>query len=96
VEAQRLFPYPGRSLAFSPPWREDGAAVIFDRNSGDYWVVSPLAREVVLRVATTGTQATDALVCALFDVGARETCITKMNVIDVIRELVQREILTTE
>ena len=38
---------PGRSIAFSPEWRDDGLSVLFDRNSGDYWIVSALARRLV-------------------------------------------------
>jgi hypothetical protein len=34
---------PGRSLRFAPEWPCSEASVIFDRNSGDYWVVSLLA-----------------------------------------------------
>lgn len=86
-------PYPGRSLALSPAWDGDGAAVVFDRNSGDYWIVSPLAHEVVRRIVTTGQEDTAELVHHLTDAGSRTTD-TETTVIGVIRELVQREILT--
>jgi PqqD family protein of HPr-rel-A system len=37
----------GRSLCFSPPWGLSAPSVVFDRNSGDYWVLSALARRVL-------------------------------------------------
>lgn len=37
----------GRSLCFSPSWDSSEPSVVFDRNSGDYWVLAPLARTVV-------------------------------------------------
>lgn len=46
----RIGIFPGRSIAFSPEWRDDGLCVLFDRNSGDYWVVSELARKIVENV----------------------------------------------
>lgn len=41
---------PGRALRFSPDWNEEAVSVLFDRNSGDYWVVTSLARSLVARV----------------------------------------------
>ena len=48
----------------SPPWQDEQAAVLFDSNSGDYWVVSPLAREIVMRSAGAGAgaQSIEALI----------------------------------
>jgi len=46
----RIGIFPGRSIAFSPEWRDDGLCVLFDRNSGDYWIVSALARKIVENV----------------------------------------------
>ncbi|QID17129.1 hypothetical protein G3580_05415 [Nitrogeniibacter mangrovi] len=37
--------HPGRSLALSPEWQEDEPSILFDRNSGDYWVIAPTARQ---------------------------------------------------
>ena len=37
----------GRSLCFGPGWSCSDAAIMFDRNSGDYWVVSLLASSVI-------------------------------------------------
>ena len=45
---------PGRSLVLSPEWRDDGLSVLFDRNSGDYWVVSATARKIVEHLAPDG------------------------------------------
>ena len=33
----------GRSLCFSPKWECSEFGLVFDRNSGDYWIVSELA-----------------------------------------------------
>ena len=32
----------GRSLRFAPDWSCSDATVVFDRNSGDFWVISSL------------------------------------------------------
>ncbi|MCB1951122.1 hypothetical protein [Denitromonas sp.] len=40
----------GRSLLLSPAWPDDDASVLFDRNSGDYWVVTASARALVDRL----------------------------------------------
>lgn len=40
----------GRSLMLSPVWPDDDASVLFDRNSGDYWVVTASARALVGRL----------------------------------------------
>ncbi|HJV27084.1 MAG TPA: hypothetical protein VJ673_15470 [Aromatoleum sp.] len=85
--------YPGRSLALSPAWDGDGAAVVFDRNSGDYWIVSPLAYQVVRRIVATGREGATELVQHLTD-GKTSATDAETVVIGVIRELVQREILT--
>lgn len=45
----------GRSLVFSPAWEEEGASVLFDRNSGDYWVLTAVARNIVGAIADTGS-----------------------------------------
>lgn len=45
---------PGRSLVLSPEWRDDGLSVLFDRNSGDYWVVSAAGRKIVEQLAPNG------------------------------------------
>ena len=37
----------GRLLRFSPSWPCSDAQVLFDCNSGDYWVVSLLAAELI-------------------------------------------------
>lgn len=52
---------PGRSIAFSPEWRDDGLSVLFDRNSGDYWVVSALARKIVESVVRDDVRSEEEL-----------------------------------
>lgn len=47
----RIGIFPGRSIALSPEWRDDGLSVLFDRNAGDYWLVSGLARKIVESVS---------------------------------------------
>lgn len=37
----------GRSLKLGPNWTCSDATVLFDRHSGDYWVVSLLAVELI-------------------------------------------------
>lgn len=39
----RLAPQPGRNWVFSP-WSQEAHDVVFDANSGDFWVVSTPAR----------------------------------------------------
>lgn len=40
----------GRSLVFSPAWSEEEASVVFDRNSGDYWVIPEISRRLLALV----------------------------------------------
>lgn len=47
----------GRFLRFAPDWSCSDAAVLFDRNSGDYWVLSFLATTVVKLLRTHGALA---------------------------------------
>lgn len=48
---------PGRDLHFSPDWNCSDACVVFDANSGDYWVVSPLALMVLRELQGHGPQS---------------------------------------
>jgi hypothetical protein len=57
----------GRSITYSPAWLDDGASVLFDRNSGDYWVVSLLARELVARCAESGDVGIEVLIRHVMD-----------------------------
>lgn len=41
----------GRSLCVSPDWSREGASVVLDRNSGDYWVLDGTALQLVKRIA---------------------------------------------
>ncbi|NMG73223.1 hypothetical protein [Aromatoleum diolicum] len=36
--------------------------MLFDSNSGDYWVVSNLARDIVMLSADTGSQSVETLI----------------------------------
>ena len=38
---------PGREIRFAPEWDCADAFVIFDANSGDYWVVAMLAHDIL-------------------------------------------------
>lgn len=44
----------GRSLCFAPDWQCSDAAVLFDRNSGDYWVVSASAIAILRLLQASG------------------------------------------
>lgn len=37
----------GRSLTFAPAWPCSDASVVFDRNSGDFWVISEVANTIL-------------------------------------------------
>ncbi|HRP24576.1 MAG TPA: hypothetical protein PLF79_14035 [Thauera sp.] len=41
----------GRSLCFSPAWDDGHGSVVFDRNSGDFWIVTKQARALLQAVA---------------------------------------------
>ena len=47
----------GRSLRFAPQWDCSEASVVFDRNSGDYWVVSLLASLALQHLQSHGATA---------------------------------------
>lgn len=51
----------GRSLSFSPDWDGDGVSILFDGNSGDYWVLSPLTRALVSWVMRAGKLSREEL-----------------------------------
>lgn len=75
---------PGRDIIASPEWDENAPSLLFDRNSGDYWVVSSDARRIVLAIGR-GPVALDSLQREL------DGCCDLPSVID---ELVRRGILT--
>ncbi|MFC5769714.1 hypothetical protein [Thauera sinica] len=56
--AHGIRPLSGRSLCFSPAWTHEGASVVFDRNSGDYWVLDEAARRLASGVAHGAASAT--------------------------------------
>ncbi len=93
----RIDIFPGRSIAFSPEWREDGLCVLFDRNSGDYWVVSGLARKIVENVTQDeGCEREELARLALHALSHEQrldtTLDTARNVVD---ELLRLEILAS-
>ena len=38
---------PGRSLMWSPPWACSAARVLFDRHSGDFWLLEGAAVDLI-------------------------------------------------
>lgn len=52
----------GRAFVFSPQWRDEGVSVLFDSNSGDYWLLSPLAREIVRHATEAGPADASAMI----------------------------------
>lgn len=51
----------GRSFCLGPDWSCSDAVVLFDRNSGDYWVVSSLAGQTIKALQTNGSMSLDEL-----------------------------------
>ncbi|QTQ37555.1 PqqD family protein, HPr-rel-A system [Aromatoleum petrolei] len=85
----------GRSLVFSPQWNDEGASVLFDSTSGDYWVLTPLAREIVRHTTDAGPTEASTLVR---HVGSRASAfeggeIAEATIRRVIDELVELSIL---
>lgn len=40
-------------MEFGPKWSHEDANIVFDRHSGDYWVLTDLARKVLELTAST-------------------------------------------
>lgn len=57
----RIEPTPGRRLRWAPDWACSDSAVLFDCNSGDYWVLSPLAGDVMRALELRGAMSVSAL-----------------------------------
>ena len=57
----------GRALIFAPDWECSEARVVFDRNSGDYWIVSSLSAMVLQHLYVEGAATMLALNEALRD-----------------------------
>lgn len=57
----------GRALIFAPDWECSEAGVVFDSNSGDYWVVSSLSAMVLRKLSIEETSTMLALNMALRD-----------------------------
>ena len=45
---------PGRALRWSPPWPCSEATVLFDANSGDYWVLAKDGQQAVRTLEQDG------------------------------------------
>lgn len=56
---------PGRSLCWSPAWPCSEAAVLFDANSGDYWVLSAHGQTAVRTLQASGALAQADLLARL-------------------------------
>ena len=52
-DEEPLRPKVGRSLCFSPAWQDEDCSVVFDRNSGDFWVVTNQARHLLQLAASS-------------------------------------------
>lgn len=46
--------HPGRQLRLGPDWQDDDACLVFDDRSGDFWVVTRPARELLERLIAGG------------------------------------------
>lgn len=46
--ASSLTLHSGRDFLLSPAWGDDEPSALFDRNSGDYWIVTELARQLIV------------------------------------------------
>lgn len=69
----RIEPAPGRRLRFAPDWACSDSAVLFDCNSGDYWVLSPLAGDVMRALELRGAMSLTALLHELQAQGSAST-----------------------
>lgn len=94
-DSSSLHGFPGRVIVRSPDWRDDHAHVLFDVNSGDYWIVSSLACEIVKLSTREGPSDVASLIQHL--VGHGNDCgdddIDETTIRRVIDELVQLSIL---
>lgn len=55
--APRVRCHPGRDLVLSPEWGHEEPSALFDRNSGDYWIITHAARRLVQAAMTQGSDA---------------------------------------
>ncbi|NMG28758.1 hypothetical protein [Aromatoleum evansii] len=87
--------FPGRVIVRSPDWRDDHAHVLFDVNSGDYWIVSSLACEIVKLSTRDGPSNVESLIQHLVGHGADSGAddVDETTIRRVIDELVQLAIL---
>jgi len=61
---------PGRSLMWSPPWDCSAARVLFDRHSGDFWLLEGAALELIAALQATPRLAWDQALQLARDEGA--------------------------
>lgn len=85
--------YSGRDCRLSPDWSDDGPSLVFDANSGDYWVVPSLALSVVKLVKAAGVCTSDEIFEALTN--ARDH-VSKDVVGLVLDDLVSHRLLQSE
>lgn len=78
--------HPGRSLTTSPEWHADEPSVLFDRNSGDYWVIAPTARKWV-ELLQNADQPLDTSVLI-----SAEPCETKAEAEVALKQLIELDI----
>lgn len=60
----RLTGAPGRSWSVSD-WPDEVVAVVFDRNSGDFWLVPEITRRILLRLEASGSMPRAELIAGL-------------------------------
>ena len=77
---------PGRSLRWSPPWPCSDAVILFDANSGDYWVLSAEGKAMVTALEHEGALDMGALLTQVG--GARDDAET------LVQELARSGIIT--
>jgi hypothetical protein len=52
----------GRDFLLSPAWGDAEPSALFDRNSGDYWIITELARHLIVELSESSVACSrDAL-----------------------------------
>lgn len=59
---------PGRSLCSSPKWESEGLLVLFDRNSGDYWIINQAAKLLLDALPEAGPTDVDQLLAQCHEI----------------------------
>lgn len=74
VDGTALFAcLPGRDLRFAPAWTCSQESILFDASSGDYWVLSTLARRLMQELLGVPSASIDALTAACTACGTSPT-----------------------